>query len=241
MNILSIIPARGGSKGIYKKNLLKIGNYTIVERSLLVAIETEIINDIIVSTDSEEIQSLVNKYGKYAPFIRPKELSTDESGSLGVIKHALSWAEKNYNKKYDYIVLLEPPSPFRLPCHIKEGIELAVAKNATSVVSLIEVGDYHPIRMKKMDKDGKLEGVILTEPDGIRRQDQDPVYIRNCAVYVFSRKTIKNNELWGSRPYGFEMNRDYYGINIDEQIDFIAAEGFYFKMKQEKKLDFIDI
>tara|TARA_Y100000741_G_scaffold332600_1_gene288665 strand:- start:2471 stop:3196 length:726 start_codon:yes stop_codon:yes gene_type:complete len=240
MNILSIIPARAGSKGIPKKNLLKIGDFTIVERSLFVAMKTTIIDDIIVSTDSIEIQNLVNKYGKYAPFIRPKDLATDKARSLDVIQHALAWAEKNYLKKYDYIVLLEPPSPFRLPSHILKGVELALAKKATSVVSLIEVGDYHPIRMKKLDKDGKIKGVIKDEPDGVRRQDQNPVYIRNCAIYVFSSKTINNNQLWGSRPYGFEMNRDYYSINIDEQNDFITAKGFYNKMKKENKLNIIE-
>ena len=137
--------------------------------------------------------------------------------------------------------MLEPPSPFRLPRHILKGIEIAEATNATSVVSLIEVGDYHPIRMKELDKDGKIRGIIKDEPDGVRRQDQNPVYIRNCAVYVFSTKTIKNNELWGSKPYGFEMNREYYSINIDEQNDFITAKGFYSKMKKENKLSIIEI
>ncbi len=241
MNILSIIPARGGSKGIPRKNLLKIGNLTIVERSLILAIKTSIIDDIVVSTDSVEIQNLVNRHGKFSPFIRPENLATDKARSLDVIKHALKWAEKNYYKKYDYIVLLEPPSPFRLPRHILKGIEIAEATNATSVVSLIEVGDYHPIRMKELDKDGKIRGIIKDEPDGVRRQDQNPVYIRNCAVYVFSTKTIKNNELWGSKPYGFEMNREYYSINIDEQNDFITAKGFYSKMKKENKLSIIEI
>ena len=241
MNILSIIPARIGSKGIIEKNLLKIGDYTIVERSLFTAIETDMINDIIVSTDSEKIQKLVNKYGNYAPFIRPNELSTDSAGSLGVIQHGLRWAQDNYNKKYDYIVLLEPPNPFRLPKHIDQGINLAIHKDASSVVSLIEVGDYHPIRMKKMDSEGKLDRVMQIEPDGVRRQDQDPIYIRNCAVYIFSSKTINNNELWGPRPFGFEMDKYFYGINIDEPIDFLAAEGFYNKMKKEKKLNYIEI
>ena len=230
MNILTIIPARIGSKGIPEKNLHKIGDYTLVERALFTAMKTDILDDILVSTDSLRIQKLINQYGEYAPFLRPKELATDTAGSLGVIQHGLKWAEINYNKKYNYIVLLEPPSPFRLPIHIKQAIDIAINKQATSVVSLIEVGDYHPIRMKKMNSDGKLKGVIGNEPDGLRRQDQEPVYIRNCAVYVFSTQTIHDNKLWGKSSFGFEMDRNLFGINIDEPNDLRFLRVFYQEM-----------
>jgi CMP-N-acetylneuraminic acid synthetase len=241
LNILSIIPARIGSKGIPKKNLVKIGKYSLVERALFTAMNTNILDNILVSTDSKEIQTLVNKYGNYAPFLRPKELATDKAKSLGVIQHALYWAQKNLKKKYDLIVLLEPPSLFRLPIHIETAVEIAVKNRATSVVSLITVGDYHPIRMKKMDINGALTGLYMEEPDGLRRQDQEPAYIRNCAVYVFTPKTVNNNKLWGERPYGYEMDRKFYSINIDEPIDFLTAKAFYNKMKNEKKLNIIEI
>jgi|TARA_B100001971_G_scaffold193521_1_gene198739 CMP-N-acetylneuraminic acid synthetase len=240
MNILVVIPARIGSKGIPEKNLLKIGDYTLVERALFTAMNTKIIDDIIVSTDSPIIQNLVNEYGNYAPFIRPDELATDTAGSLGVIQHGLKWAENNFKKEYDYIVLLEPPSPFRLPIHIKQAINIAIDKQATSVISLVEVGDNHPIRMKKMDSDGKLEGVLSKEPDGIRRQDQDPVFIRNCAIYSFARTTIISDHLWGEAPYGFQMDRYLYGINIDEPIDLLSARSFYQIMIEQKKLSLIE-
>jgi len=230
MNILGIIPARIGSKGIPEKNLLKIGNYSLVERALFTAINANIIDDILVSTDSEKIQNLVNKYGNYAPFLRPKELATDASSSIGVIQHALEWAQNKYNKKYDYIVLLEPPSPFRLPDHIETAVKIAVDNQASSVVSLILVGDYHPIRMKKMRPDGSLECVLSNEPDGLRRQDQEPVFVRNCAVYVFSIQTISENKLWGDKPFGFEMDNKLFGINIDEPRDISFARLFYQEM-----------
>ena len=137
MNILAIIPARIGSKGIPEKNLLKIGNYTLVERALFIAMSTKIIDDIIVSTDSKKIQNMINEYGNYAPFIRPDELATDTAGSLGVIQHGLKWAENNFKNKYDYIVLLEPPSPFRLPEHVQRALEIAIDNKASSVVSII--------------------------------------------------------------------------------------------------------
>jgi CMP-N,N'-diacetyllegionaminic acid synthase len=240
MNLLAIIPARIGSKGIPEKNLLKIGDYSLVERALFTAMNTHIIDDIIVSTDSYKIQSIVNQYGNFAPFIRPSELAVDTANSLGVIRHGLEWAEENFNKCYDYIVLLEPPSPFRLPIHVVKAIKIATDNHATSVVSLIPVGDYHPIRMKRMRKNGRVDSILAEEPDGIRRQDQEPIFIRNCAVYVFSQQTIHDNILWGKRPFGFVMDREIFGINIDELNDLRLARVFYQEMIEHGLIETIE-
>tara|TARA_Y100000590_G_C15722843_1_gene1014107 strand:+ start:1260 stop:1994 length:735 start_codon:yes stop_codon:yes gene_type:complete len=240
LKTLAIVPARIGSKGVPKKNLINIGNFSLVERALFTAIKTKSIQKILVSTDSENIKNLVNKYGDYAPFLRPKKLSTDKAKSLDVIKHSLLWAEKNYNEEYNYIALIEPPCPFRLPAHIDIAIDIIIEKKATSVVSLIEVGDFHPIRMKKILPNGMLKGVMEDEPDGLRRQDQSPVYIRNSAVYVFDKKTILRDKLWGSQPHGFIMDKNLYYINIDEPIDLEYARLFYNKMKKKNQLDLIE-
>ena len=240
MGILAVIPARIGSKGVKKKNLLKIGDYTLIERALFTGIGCNFIDRLIVSSDSKEIIHLANQYGDYASFKRPTDLAVDGAGSLGVIKHALEWAEKEGDKKYDRIVLLEPPSPFRLPKHVEEALELLIKSNATSVMSVVEVGDYHPIRMKTMDDDGALKGLVMQEPDGFRRQDQEPAYIRNCAVYVFSRKTIISGKLWGDSPHGYLMDRSLYGINIDEPIDVLTANSFYLEMEKCKRLGDIE-
>ena len=238
MNIPAIIPARAGSKGVPGKNLLKIGNFTLVERALFTAISTKKIDDIIVSTDSKKIRDVVNKYGNYAPFLRPQELAIDTANSLGFLKHALEW--KNNVNTYDYVVLLEPPCPFRLPTHIEEGLDIAVKNNASSTVSLVDVGDYHPIRMKKISANGSLKGVIGKEPDGLRRQDQEAVFIRNSAVYIFNTKTLIENKLWGANPYGFVMDKELYSINIDEPNDYLLACSFYKEMLNKGKTNLIE-
>ena len=137
MNVLAIIPARLGSKGIPRKNIEYIGDYTLVERALFLALKSQGIKEIIVSTDSIEIMELVNKYGNFAPFKRPMHLSTDKSGSIGFLEHGLIWAEKNYNTRFDYILLLEPTCPFRLPEHVSNALEIAKNNLASSVVSLV--------------------------------------------------------------------------------------------------------
>jgi CMP-N-acetylneuraminic acid synthetase len=238
--ILGIIPARGGSKGIPNKNLLKIGRYNLVERALFTGLGSNVIDRIIVSSDSNEIIDEVNKYGDFAPFVRPNRLASDEASSLSVMKHAIEWVEKNENKEYNLIVLIEPPCPFRLNIHLDLAVDIANDTNATSVMSLVEVGDYHPVRMKKIEANGSVISYYQDEPEGLRRQDQNPVYIRNGAVYVFRREILMEGKQWGTNPYPFIMDRQLYSINIDDPLDFLTAKAFYDNMRSQNKLNLIE-
>ena len=238
--ILCIIPARGGSKGIPNKNLQNIAGRSLVGWALNTAQQCSFLDRIIVSSDSNQIIQEANKYGPYAPFVRPKKIARDNSPSLPVFQHGLNWAEIEDNCKYEYIIVLEPTCPFRLPKHVKEGLEIAVTSKGSSVMSLVEVGDHHPVRIKKLDDDGRITPFCIPEPEGLRRQDQEPAFIRNCAVLVFSRQTIVSNRLWGDDPYGFKMEKDLYGINIDEPLDIVAASYLFERLKKEGRLSLID-
>ena len=238
--ILALIPARGGSKAIPQKNAQRIGGRALVEWALDLARNTPMIDRIIVSSDSQEIIEKVNKHGLFAPFVRPAELARDNSPSLPVFQHGLKWIEDEDRCQYKYVVILEPTCPFRLPEHIVKGVEIALRSNATSVMSLVEISDHHPVRIKKLLPDGKILPFCIPEPEGLRRQDQEPAYIRNCAVLVFHRETLLNNRLWGDSPYGFTMDKVYYGINIDEPPDLLAASDLFQKMKQQGDLHLID-
>lgn len=240
-NILAVIPARGGSKGIPGKNLQKVGDKSLVEWALFVAQDCDFIDRIIVSSDSREIIEVVRNYGEYAPFIRPPGLSLDDTPSLPVFQHALQWAENQDKKDYNYLLILEPTCPFRLPEHIKQALSLAIQAHATSVMSLVKVGDYHPIRMKRLGQDGQVSPYHEPEPEGLRRQDQEDVYVRNGAIYVLSRDNIVGNHLWGNKPYGLNMDSRYYGINIDEPTDLYRANGLYTELAQQGDLGIIDI
>jgi CMP-N-acetylneuraminic acid synthetase len=234
-NILAVIPARGGSKGIHLKNMQVLGNLTLVEWALFTALNCKEIDRTVVSTDLDTIINIANKHGDFAPFKRPQEFSTDEAPSLPVFNHALEWAEKNDNMQYDIILVLAPTTPFRLTSHINQGLKLLIEKKASSVISLVEVGDPHPIRIKKL-VNGQVEPYCIPEPEGLRRQDQDAAYIRNCAVNIFSRETIINGQLWGENQYGFKMDNLPYGINIDEPTDLLLAQNIFDKYNKEKSL-----
>ena len=168
-----------------------------------------------------------------------KALCLFYSKSLVKIQDALKRAEERTGDVFDLLVVLEPPCPFRLGKHIDEALELAVKKKSSSIVSLVEVSDEHPIRIKKLSDDSKVLPYCLDEPEGLRRQDQDPAYIRNTAVYVFNSKMIVDDVLWGKEVFGFEMDADLYGVNIDEEINIAEAEYIYKKMKKESKLHLI--
>ncbi len=239
--MLAIIPARGGSKSIPQKNLQEIGGRSLVEWALNTGRACSFVDRIIVSSDDQRIIRKANNYGLFAPFVRPTELARDNTPSLPVFQHALNWAENEDSCEYDYIVVLEPTCPFRLPKHVRKGVELAVTANATSVMSLVEVSDCHPVRIKKLMADGKIKPFCIPEPEGIRRQDQEPAFIRNCAVLVFPRQTIVSNRLWGDNPYGFKMERELYGANIDDASDLAVAAHIYRRLEKEGRLQFVDV
>jgi len=235
--VLCVIPARGGSKGLLNKNLKKIGGKTLVEWAINVARACTFIDKIIVTSDSSKIIKVANKLGDYAPFKRPANLVKDNTPSLPVFVHALNWAEKSDNTKYKYVIALEPNSPFRLPRHIKKGVKIAYDKMASSVVSLVKVSDHHPIRIKKLMSDGKVKPFCIEEPEGLRRQDQEPAFIRNSAIYIFNSSTLKSNRLYGNKPYGFEVDRKYFSINIDDEADLYHASFLYNKLKKDGDLN----
>ena len=150
MNILTIIPARGGSKSIPRKNIRSLNGKPLISYTINAALATSSLTDIIVSTDDSEIAEISKKLGVKVPFIRPKELASDKAESAPVIEHALSFMEKVKSIKYDAILMLQPTSPLRTTKHINDSIELFKSRECDSVVSVTSVGANHPYRMKRL-------------------------------------------------------------------------------------------
>lgn len=227
--ILAIIPARGGSKGIPRKNIRMLAGKPLIAYSILSGLQSNYIDRLIVSTDDAEISEVARSLGAEAPFTRPAELASDTAKSLPVMQHAIRFCEEQEGKNYDFIVLLEPTGPMRIIQDIEGAIEKAIDTNADSVVGLMELEDANPIRVKKIVND-HIECFCMPEPEGLRRQDQEKAYLRNGSIYVFKRDNlIHNNSLWGkeSRPYVMPRERS---VNIDEESDFLVAE-FYIKKR----------
>jgi D-3-phosphoglycerate dehydrogenase / 2-oxoglutarate reductase len=226
VNILAVILARGGSKGIKKKNIKLINNHPLISYSIAASLNSKFINKLIVSSDSKEIINLAREYGADAPFVRPKKLSGDKVPSVTALKHAVLSAEKFYKTRFDFIIELPCVSPLRDNLDIDTALKLLIKKKYDSVISYVNTGEKHPTRLKRIKKN-KVTPFCrdYPEPDiGSRRQDFESCYIRNGAIYAMSRKTlIENNSRNGNNSFPYIME-DKKSINIDAQLDFTIAE-----------------
>ena len=224
MTILAVIPARGGSKGIPRKNLALLNHKPLLSYSIEAAEYATSINRIVVSTNDAEIAEVARQYGAEVPFIRPAELSGDKALILDVLQHALSWHESNFGE-VEAVVLLQPTSPLRRAEHIDEAVALFRARCASSVVSVVEVPhQFNPISVMSIT-DGMLrpfleQGELIT-----RRQDKPRVFARNGpAVLVCHPITLKHGDLYGPRCVPYLMS-EHDSIDIDEPDDLCAVEA----------------
>ena len=222
MTIVGIIPARGGSKGIYRKNLVKIANLHLIGFTILAAKKSKSLNKVIVSTDDEEIMQISKNYGAETPFIRPKNISGDKTRMIEVLKHALLFLNKS-NVKTEAIVLLQPTSPFRNENHIEESVDLFFRTKASSVVSVVEVPhQYNPHSVLQINKDGVLEN--NSQKNFTRRQDKPKFYARNGpAILIIDPKVVMADDLYGAKSIPYFMSMED-SLDIDTFSDLEEAK-----------------
>lgn len=224
--VLGIIPARGGSKGIPQKNIALLAGRPLIEYTFDAAKESKLIDRLIITTDNEEIADLAKKNNVEVPFLRPKELARDDTPTLPVIKHAVDFMEGKLGYVADIIIILQPTAPLRKARHIDEALNLLINSDADSIVSVVKVPhQYNPyFTMKIMDDKlsfYKKEGIGLT-----RRQDLPKTYSRNGAIYALRRKTLtEKKSIYGDRCIPYIMKYEE-SINIDSIYDLKVAEMF---------------
>ena len=221
--VLGIIPARSGSKEIPGKNITIVGSKHLIAWTIEIAKRAKKLDKIIVSTDSEKYASICKNYNVEVPFLRPPELSSDEATSEDVVIHALKWMKKNEQYHPDYILYLQPTSPLRTADDIDQSINIAKEKNADLVVS-VELTNRHPYFMKKIDSDGLLshyEKQVFPTP---RRQELEPIYVLNGAIFLISTKIILENKSWyKNKCYSYIMPSER-SIEIDNPHDLHVAD-----------------
>ena len=148
--ILGVIPARGGSKGIPKKNITDLCGRPLISYTINAAKKSKYLTDLIITTDSKEIAAVAEAFGGHVPFIRPKELSEDSTPSAPVVAHAVEFMEAEKKIRYDAVMLLQPTTPLRNTADIDTAIKLWVSERVDSVVSVVSVDAEHPLRMKRI-------------------------------------------------------------------------------------------
>lgn len=230
MKVLGIIPARGGSKGIKRKNIREIHGKPLIAYSIELGKQCEDLMDVVVSTDDDEIETISKHFGANV-IKRPKNLATDDSDISSAITHVINELEEKENKAYDVILLLQPTAPLRTRGDIFNVINLFKEDvNLQAVISVVKIVDNHPARMYKLDQ---VENMVPYSKgqEKVRRQDLEPLYIRNGCIYAVKTSSFKNNgTLMPVNKKAYVMNHRW-AVNIDEEIDLDLFEIVLHKWK----------
>jgi len=221
--ILAIIPARGGSKGVLRKNIKPAGGKPLIGWIVEAAKKSRYIDRLILSSDDSEIINVAKRYGCDVPFVRPSNLAWDGSSVSDVVLHAINEIEG-----YDYVMLLQPTSPLTVTKDIDGCIESCINSSAKSTVSVTEP-DKSPYWMFNMEKDNRLVPVLGEKYFNRRRQDLPLVYIPTGAIYIAETKWfLKNRSFYASSTLGFFIPQERC-LDIDSELDFKLFEAIITK------------
>jgi len=220
--VLGLVPARGGSKGVPRKNVRLLAGRPLLEYTARAAVESGVLDRVVLSTDSEEIADVGRRVGLEVPFMRPAAMAADDTPMLAVVRHAIDTLDEQ-GWHAEIVVLLQPTSPLRRPEHVRAAVRLLRETNADSVVTVAELQRHlSPDYVMRID-DGQLKP-FLPEGAGVtRRQDARAAYWRDGTVYVCWRRTIERfNSLYGEdcRPLVID-GAD--ALSIDSAADWDAA------------------
>lgn len=221
--ILALIPARGGSKGVKRKNLRKVGNKTLIEHAVSAAKQSNVFEYIAGSTEDPEMTEEFERLGCRS-ILRPVELAQDTTPTIPVMQHALAALEQEGNF-FDWVMLLQTTCPLRNAQDIRNAVEIIEEGNCQSIVSVYQVEHNHPARMYRIENDVLIP--IYKEPESRRRQELDAIYHRNGAIYACKTELLlKQNLLISSdvKPFIMPGERSF---NIDTELDLFIANQVY--------------
>ncbi len=225
-NVLAIIPARGGSKGIPRKNIMPIAGKPLIAWSIATALEAgDRFYRTIVSTDDEEIADTARAYGADVPCLRPAELALDTTPTVPVLQHCVEVIELSDNITIDWIMLLQPTAPFRQLKDIDAMLKIAgETANCDSVISVVASDVEHPMLARRIEGD-YLQTYLDDSPDVVRRQDCKPqAFFITGSLYLTRRQTLmEQNSIQGPAAVPYIMDREY-AIDIDDLFDARIAD-----------------
>lgn len=217
--VLGIIPARGGSKGVPRKNIREVAGSPLIAHTIAAVHASQLLTRCIVSTDDQETADISVSLGCEV-MKRPVELAQDDTPTFDVVKQVFDVLEAQ-GQSFDFGLVLQPTSPLRTGLDIDSALDALFHSDADSVVGVYQVSDHHPARMYRME-DGLL---ISFDPslETLRRQELPPVYHRNGAIYAFHRRLLDDGTLLGKKilPYIMPEERS---LNIDTEYDLVLAE-----------------
>jgi len=234
--VLAIIPARGGSKGIKLKNIVKLRGIPLIGYVSKVLHKINIIDYNLVSTDSKKISDVSRSYNLNVPFLRPKKLSGDRISDIDVMTHSLKKIEKIIKTKFDIIVLLQPTSPLRKHSDVTKVIRKLVNNELDSVWTVSKVDSkFHPLKQLVI-KESSLSYYDKLGKNIIARQQLSNLYQRNGVAYALTRECLLTQKKLLGKKNGFIIIKRFLA-NIDDKVDLELAE--YFMKKEDEKKNFL--
>lgn len=232
--ILTLIPARGGSKGLPGKNIKEIAGKPLIVWTIQTALQSNWLDKIIVSTDNETIASVARQAGAEVPFIRPKHLASDNAKGIDVVLHAIHWFEEK-GEYFDLLLLLQPTSPLRTVRDIENAIRLLFEKQAKAIISVCE-NEHPPYWSNTLPADHSMKNFINF--DAIKNRQKLPTFYRlNGAIYLSEIEYLKQNKgFWGAQTYAYIMPNER-SVDIDSLLDFKLAELLLNEKNNTEKRD----
>ena len=220
---LAVITARGGSKGIPRKNIKDLGGKPLIVWTIEAVRQSKYLDDCVLSTDDVEIAEVAKKFGCRVPFMRPAELATDQAKSIPVVQHTLNWLKGNEAREFDYCVILQPTSPFRTAEDIDVAIAKAVDTDADSVMSMMKLVDFSEPKLKVLDGDIIKPWQEAEGKQSASRDELKDVYKRNCAIYLTKVPVLMRGDLFGQTSRAIVMPAAR-SVDINTPEDFNYAE-----------------
>lgn len=235
-----LIPARGGSKAIPKKNIINLQGQPLLAWTSNVALSSNLSRHVILSTDSQEIANIGKSLGLSVPFLRPPEFAKDDTLQIEVIKHALAEMQKQLNLNFDSVMLLQPTTPFRKELTLLKAYENFINEKADTLITVSDISrmDQSTIYLnpKKLKSDLYLVHDFekdINAPQGTLRQDFKARWWRNGAIYIFNSSTLLDtNSLYGGKTIGLSTD-SVESINIDTFSDLNFAKVIALGLKRK--------
>lgn len=215
---LAIIPARGGSKRLPRKNVLDLGGKPLIAWSIEAGLKSRYIDKVIVTSDDDEILHIAKEWGADT-IVRPDNIANDTATTFDVVKHTM-----DHSLAFDYIILLQPTSPLRNEIHIDEAIELLIKKDANAIVSVCET-DHNPLWSNTLPEDGNMSNFIREEIKNKRSQDLEKYYRLNGAIYICKTDKLREEKTFfiKNNIFAYQMDKKS-SVDIDDEIDFQLAQ-----------------
>jgi len=227
VEVLALIPARGGSKGIPRKNIKDLGGYPLIAYSIAAGLNSKLVTRTIVTTDDGEIARIAREYGAEVPFLRPEEIARDDTRDLPVFQHVLAWLQEHEGYQPEVVVQLRPTSPFRSPALVDEAVQILLDNPQATSVRGVVPSKQNPYKMWQVQDNGQMFPLLDTEFSeayNMPRQELPDTFWQTGHIDAIRIQSILDGSMSGENVYACQID-PYYSVDLDILLDWEGAES----------------